>query len=197
MDYTQQYPSGAEKKISNAEIEQLVEKAQQGDIDAFGQIYDLYVQKIYRYIFFKVRKEEALDMTETVFLKTWENINKYRKREGSSFAAWVFRIAHNLIVDHHRFHQDIVALDPSVRDLKKESNPELVTEQALSKDTVRSALTKLKGNYQEVLTHFYINDLNHLEIAQIMRKSEGSLRVLKFRALKELKRVLLDMGIKY
>jgi RNA polymerase sigma-70 factor, ECF subfamily len=179
------------------EIEKLVVLAQKGDLDAFAKLYDFYVQKIYRYVFYRSDKAEALDLTETVFLKTWENLRAYRKKEGSSFTSWIFRIAHNLVVDQHRFGQDTVTIDETLADHKRESNPLVMTEQALSQVGVRSALSKLKKNYQEVLTLHYLNDLDPREVSRIMKKSEGSLRVLKFRALQELKKVLEEMGLKY
>ena len=182
---------------NRAELEALVLSVQKGDLKAFGRIYDLLVEKVYKYIFFKVDQETAFDLTETVFLKVWENIGKYQSKEGSSFSSWVFRIAHNMIVDHHRFGRESLPLDIDIADHKQDNNPVHVVEQSLSKQSLRTALSKLKDNYQEVLTLSFLNGLDNDEVARAMGKSEGSLRVLKFRALQELKRVLLDMGIKY
>lgn len=179
------------------ELESLVISVQKGDLKAFGRIYDLLVVKVYKYIFFKVDQETAFDLTETVFLKVWENIGKYQLKDGSSFSSWVFRIAHNMVVDHHRFGKESLPLDIDIADHKQDNNPVHVVEQSLGKQSLKTALSKLKENYQEVLTLSFLNGLDNDEVAKAMGKSEGSLRVLKFRALQELKRVLLDMGIKY
>lgn len=171
--------------------------AQKGDLKAFGKIYDALVEKVYKYIFFKVDQETAFDLTETVFLKVWENLDKYSLKTGSSFTSWVFRIAHNLVIDHRRFDKETLPLDFDLADQKSENNPMHAAEQSLSKRTLKTALSHLKDTYQEVLTLSYLNGLGNEEVAQLMKKSEGGMRVLKFRALQELKKVLLSMGIKY
>lgn len=171
--------------------------AQKGDLKAFGKIYDALVEKVYKYVFFKVDQETAFDLTETVFLKVWENLDKYSLKAGSSFTSWVFRIAHNLIIDHRRFEKETLPLDFDLADQKSENNPVHAAEQNLSKTTLKKALSSLKDSYQEVLTLSYLNGLDNGEVAQLMKKSEGGMRVLKFRALQELKKVLLSMGIKY
>lgn len=189
--------TGAPDDQKKEEIEQLVQKFQKGDRDAFAKLYDHYVEKIYKYFFFKSSQEEAFDLTETVFLKVWENIGSYKKKPGSSFASWIFRIAHNLLVDHYRFNKVNVELDESEPDLRRDASPVFLAEQSLSRDTLHSALDKMKSTYREVIMLSFINGLENDEVAEVMKKSEGSLRVLKFRALKELKKLLVEMGIKY
>jgi RNA polymerase sigma-70 factor (ECF subfamily) len=179
-------------KNHEEEIEILVQEAQNGRTDAFGKIYDFFVQPVYRYIYFKVSREDAMDLTETVFLKMWEHLNSYRKGD-ASFTSWVFRIAHNMVVDHYRTRKKNAPLDIQLKDEKRESDPVFLTERKLSQDRLRIALSKLKKKYQQILLLKYVNDLENEEISRIMGKSEGSLRILKFRALKELKKVLEEM----
>ncbi len=177
-------------------VEVLVEKVQKGDMQAFSKLYDYYVEKIYKYFYFKTGQEEAFDLTETVFLKVWDNIRAYRRKTGSSFSSWLFRIAHNLLVDHYRLTQTSLELDPNRPDIKTDNSPVFLAEQSLSRRSLKEAMSKLKDDYREVITLAFINGLDNPELAQILKKSEGTLRVLKFRALKELKRILQEMGIK-
>ena len=186
----------AYKDINQEEIEELVVEAKQGDTASFAKIYDLFVDTIYRYIYFKVGKEEALDLTETVFLKIWENLKSYH-RSGSYFSAWIFRIAHNIVVDHYRLKRENLSLDMDLPDEKRQHNPIILTEQKISHELLYKAIAQLKKKYQQIIILKYINELDNGEIAAILRRSEGSLRILKFRALKALKLVLEQMNIFY
>lgn len=174
-----------------------MEKAQGGDTEAFAYLYDFFVDPIYRYIFFKVKQDEALDLTENVFLKVWENIGSYRNTEGSSFSSWVYRIAHNAVVDHYRMTKEHAELDANHADDKKHNDPIVMTERKLGQEALKNAISKLKKTYQQIILMKYINELENHEIARVMGKSEGSVRILKFRALKALKRILEEMNIKY
>ncbi len=192
--------AGKDLKSRQKEIEDLVLKAQGGDQDAFAKIYDIFVDPIYRYVFYRVNDGEAEDLVGTIFLKVWEHIQKY-KQGVHPFSAWIFRIAHNLVVDHYRSAKDRnyedLDLNLEVPDMKREHNPIRMTESAMHQEVLKMALLKLKKPYQEILIHKFINDLSNQEIANILRKSEGSLRILQFRALKALRQELHDMGVKY
>lgn len=180
-------------KKQQKEIEALVVQAQKGQTDAFAKLYDVFIQSVYRYIYFRVPREEALDLTESVFLKVWEHLASYRPNK-ASFAAWIFRIAHNIVVDYYRVHRQLAPLDYAMKDEKSEANPVLMAERGLSRDRLKSALAKLKKKYQQVLLLKYVSELENMEIAKIMRRSEGSLRVLQFRALRALRKVLEEEG---
>jgi RNA polymerase sigma-70 factor (ECF subfamily) len=181
---------------SEKEIEELVIKSQQGDAEAFAQIYDVFVTPIYRYIFYKVKKEDVEDLVETLFLKAWENIGKYKKQKKTSFKSWIFRIAHNLVVDHYRLTREHASLDPRISDTKRESDPVQQAKLKLDNERLKAAIDKLKPNYQQIVLLKFINELSNEEIAKVLKKSEGSVRILQFRALKALKVVLQDMGVK-
>ena len=182
-------------KSLEPEINVLVQKAQVGDTDAFAKLYDYFVQPVYRYIFFKVSKNDALDLTESVFLKVWEHLKYYSKLKGG-FSSWVFKIEHNVVVDYYRLQREHVDLDDVVLpDESRESDPKFMTENRLNQEVLRAALSKLKKKHQDVLLLRYVNGLEHREIARIMRRSEGSLRILKFRALQALRKVMRDMNI--
>lgn len=186
------------QKPSEEEIEGLVKGAQKGDQESFAGIYDLFIDLIYRYVYYRVAPSEAEDLVENVFLKVWENIRQYKPKK-RSFSAWVFRIAHNLIIDHYRASKNgnTQELDPRFPDLDREHNPIGKVQNTLDKEVLRTAISKLKKPYQEVIIHKYINEFSNKETAEILKKSEGSLRILQFRALKALKKELEDIGVKY
>ncbi len=184
------------KDFDREQVENLVAKAQQGDTEAFGRLYDMYIDPVYKYIFFKVKRDEALDLTENVFLKVWENIKSY-KTGGYYFTGWIFRIAHNIVVDHYRLSRDTLSLEVDLPDEKSNNDPVAQVENGISSEILKKAIQKLKNHYQQVILLKYINEMDNREISRIMRRGEGSLRILKFRALKALKTILEDMGVRY
>lgn len=181
---------------NDIQVEEIVLKVQNGDLKAFTKLYEHYVDRIYRYFFFKTDQESAYDLTETVFLKVWENIKKYKKKDKANFSSWIFTIAHNLLVDHYRDRKEVLELDETEVDHAEDNNPIYLTEQSLTRDNLKIALGKIKSTYREVINLSFMNGLDNLEVARIMKKTEGGLRVLKFRALQELKKVLKEMGMK-
>lgn len=183
------------QKLTDKEIEALVIGSQKGDSEAFAKIYDVYVTPIFRYIFYKVKREDVEDLTEILFLKAWENIRKYKKRKNTTFKSWLFRIAHNLVVDHYRLTREHASLDPRMSDTKRESDPVQVVKINLSNERLNVAISKLRKNHQQIILLKFINELSNEEISKILKKSEGSIRILQFRALKELKVILEEMGI--
>ena len=171
-------------------------ESQLGNSEAFGRIYDIFVDSIYRYMYYRVKNGEVEDLTEVVFLKAWENINKYKKGK-YSFSAWIFRIAHNLVVDFYRskgLKGETVPLDEameeSIQSYKREHKPVGRTETRLNNELLTMALGTLKKAHYDFVVLKFINQLSNEEISEILGKNESALRVLQFRALKELKTVL-------
>ncbi|MFH1218461.1 MAG: sigma-70 family RNA polymerase sigma factor [Candidatus Peregrinibacteria bacterium] len=181
-----------------AEIEEIVERVQDGDHEAFAALYDIFVDHIYRYVYYRVNAGDVEDLVETVFMKVWENIRKYRLKK-KSFSAWIFRITHNLVVDYYRNskEREVGELQIDVKAYKREHNPIRVTEDSFDQSILKDAFSKMKRSYREVLIYKFINELPNSEISLIMGKSEGSLRILQHRALKALKNVLGEMGVKF
>jgi len=179
------------------EIEALVERVKEDDHEAFAVLYDMFVDPLYRYIFYRVGSDEAEDILEIVFMKVWENIHKYVPGK-STFSAWIFRIAHNLVVDHYRVNsgKEVQELSETLPDMNREHNPIRTTELSLNNDLLKLALSKLKKKYRDVLIYKFINQLSNKEIAHIMSKTEGGVRILQFRALNSLKIELEAMGVK-
>lgn len=186
------------KDLNPEQIETLVLAAQSGETDAFAKIYDHFVEQVYKYVFFKVDKTEALDLTENIFLKVWEKLGSYQKTADSHFSSWLFRIAHNVVVDHYRTRRENVSLeDADLMDEKRHNDPIFRTERKINQDQLRRAIGKLNKKYQQVILLLYVNEMDNSEAAKVMKKSEGSLRILKFRALKALKQVLEEMNYHY
>mgnify|MGYP001570472101 CR=1 FL=1 len=177
-------------------IDSLVLLAQEGDKDAFGKIYDHFFDQIYRYVFFRVNADEVDDIVESVFIKAWVNLDKYEKRD-FSFSSWLYKIAHNATIDHHRSHRKIEQIDENLKDESEEGAPQKLAEQGIMSAKVREAVNELKDPYKQVVSLKFLNGLSNAEIAEILGEREGNIRVLQFRALKELKKRLEEKGISY
>ncbi|MBT4384706.1 sigma-70 family RNA polymerase sigma factor [Candidatus Peregrinibacteria bacterium] len=180
--------------ISDIDIDALILSAQEGDKDAYGQVYDHFFEKIYRYVHFRVVPKEVEDIVENVFIKSWVNLEKYEKRD-VSFGAWLFRIAHNAVIDHRRAHRSILPIDPSMADKTVGNAPQKRTERSLMAEKIREEVDKLREPYKQVITLKFLSGLSNSEIAEILGQTEGNIRVLQFRALKELKIGLGEKGI--
>ncbi|MFQ5340668.1 MAG: RNA polymerase sigma factor [Anaerolineae bacterium] len=183
------------KKTEPMEREkQLAVRASKHDPEAFAELYDLYVDKIYNYVYYKVGSTvEAEDLTAQVFTKAWEAIGSYRW-QGHSFSPWLFRIAHNLVVDFHRARRPSVDLDvletrPSLRDVE-ESRPEQILQSMMAMEQVRAAISQLTEEQQTVIILRFIEGYSTADIAEMMGKRRGAIRGLQFRGLIALRKIL-------
>jgi len=183
----------------NEEIEELVILAQDGDHDAFAKLYDLLIDPIYRYVYFRVKNDDVEDIVETVFLRMWSGLKKYKKSKKARFSSWVFRIAHNLVVDHYRSSKstDFDAIPVHLVDTNRMHNPIEHAENGLQKDVLKSVLFRLKPVYRDVLVYKFLNGLSNKEIAKILKKTEGGVRILQMRSLRALKLEFDNLGIDY
>jgi len=177
------------KKENIPDLGGLVEKAKNGDTEAFGKIYDVLVKPLYRYVYYKVDAQIAEDITEETFLKVWQNLKKYKKG-AQPFSAWVFRIAHNLVCDYYRKHEEQYEMDDNIPETKRDMDPEQAVSLKLNEVRLRKVIRKLSANYQEVIVLKYINDMDNADIAKAIGKSEGAVRTLQFRALEQMRSML-------
>lgn len=173
-----------------AELTALVKKAQDGDTDAFGKIYDAFLTPIYRYVVFRFPEDLAEDLVADVFVKAWEKLHTYRVMAGVPFSAWLFRIARHAIIDAYRSEHGFEEISEELVDEDQENDPKVRTERTLSVATVRSALRKLPKDYRDVLLLHYVAGLGHSEVATALSMTEGYVRILKFRGLKKLQAFL-------
>ncbi len=166
----------------------LVRKATEHDAAAFAQLYEEYVDKIYRYTYYKVgNKFQAEDLTAQVFLKAWEAIHRYHSTD-RPFSAWLFRIAHNLIVDYFRMQRPVLPLEEGAED--EDTNLEEVTAHHLDSEMLRSAITKLTDDQQQVIILKFLEGYGTEEVAVLMGKDPGAVRALQHRGLQGLQRIL-------
>jgi len=153
----------------------------------FGQIYDRYIEKIYRFIFFKVNSQEiAEDLASETFLKTWEVFKNGKEIE--NMQAFLYKTARNLVIDYYREKgkvQIVSADNPLITD----PSQNLEEKEMLRSDinVVKGALTNLKEDYQNVIIWHYLDDLPIQEISNMLDRTEEATRVLLHRALEALK----------
>jgi|CXWL01.1.fsa_nt_gi RNA polymerase sigma-70 factor (ECF subfamily) len=175
--------------MNQAHIDRLVEETQKGNTKAFGELYDAYFSQIHKYVYYKVAAEHVDDLVGTIFIKAWTKIKKYR-RTGFPFSSWLFRIAHNTLVDHYRTHKQYYELEEKITD--ESMDPQALLEKNLNGERVHQALRKIGKNYQEVILLKFMNDMSNDEIAQMLDTSESNVRTMQFRALKKLKAELQE-----
>jgi RNA polymerase sigma-70 factor, ECF subfamily len=170
--------------LNESDVQNLVSNAQNGDSDAFGQIYDLYAKQIHNFLFGKVRhKQICEDLVHTIFLKAWTNLRSYQPRSNVKFSTWLFQIANYTLIDHWRTKKPTSELIEIENLSAFASDPELYEEYAY----LWQAMSELPANYQTVLDLRFKQDLSVEETAQIMGKTTVGIRVLQHRALKALK----------
>jgi RNA polymerase sigma-70 factor (ECF subfamily) len=165
------------------------------DADAFGELYDLFVERVYRYLYFRTGSHpEAEDLTEQVFLKAWEAIGRYRW-QGRPFLAWLYRLAHNAHIDHVRSQKPTTSLNNDDRPVELASSAAAVElTRALDADLLAHALGELTPDQQQVIVMKFLEGLDNEQIALSMDKREGAIRALQMRALMSLRRVLEHQG---
>jgi RNA polymerase sigma-70 factor, ECF subfamily len=169
----------------------LIKDAIRGEASAFGVLYRHYQPKIYRFIYLKVsRREEAEDLTHEVFVKAWHNMPSYESR-GFPFGSWLYRIARNMVIDHYRTRKDTTPLEATEEAVLATQTLHADLETKLAVENVRGVLTKLKSEHQEVIVLKYLEDMTNREIAGVLEKSEGAVKLLHNRALKALRALLI------
>jgi len=167
----------------------LIERSQSGNAEAFGSLYDLYIDEIYRYIVYRVRhKETAEDITSKVFLKVLEAIQKVDSSR--PFGAWMYRVARNAVIDHFRSNKQHEDVD-EMHDLSsKEESAEEKTNSLLDSERVQSLLKKLTPIQQEVIELRVWQELSYKEIAEIVGKSEDNCKMIFSRAMVSLRKLM-------
>ena len=176
----------------------LVHRAQNGDKEAFTELYETYFSKLYRYVVVRIgNRAEAEDMTQQVFVKAYKSISSYRWR-GVPFSAWLFRIAHNLVVDFFRKESKRPAVPLEESLVASDDNVQQVVERRLDVERVMAATRQLTAAQREVISLRFAGGLAIAEVARVMGKSEGAVKALQHSAIAALRRMLLvgENGVK-
>lgn len=171
--------------------QQTVKAAAKGDEQAFADLYDAYIDSIYRFVYLRVEDQQtAEDITSNVFLKAWEKLDKYQFR-GVPFRAWLFRIARNAVIDHYRTRKEMAPLEAVIG--VKDENFMPVSERvglSLEANKVLECMQELTGDQRNVLTLKLVHGLNTQEVAKALGKRQGAVRALQMRGLQALAKVM-------
>jgi len=175
---------------TSSDIDELIDKAIVGDGDAFGRLYDMHVDRVYRHIYYRVSNTaDTEDLTQQVFIKAWQAIGRYKKT-ASPFLAWLIKISHNLVIDFYRSKKSEAYIDFDMVATEPDTDPEHLAEANFNQQQMRQAINKLHGGQQQVILMRFIEDFSYAEIAVALGKSEGAIRVILHRGLAKLKTIL-------
>ena len=168
----------------------LLEKAKQHDEEALGKLYDHYAPRIYAYIYRRVSHTHlAEDLTADVFVRVVQAIQAERFWH-TSFQAWLYRIAHNLVVDYYRRKPPAVELELEEQLVATEDNPVSAVTQRFSHQRLRAAISCLTPGQQQVLALRFGEGMKVRQVAKVMDKNAGAIEGLQHRALGALRRIL-------
>ncbi len=186
----------AELQPSGQEIELYISRAVAGEAAAFSELYRLYADNIYRYLFFRVRLDsDAQDLTAQVFLNAWQAIRRYRQQE-VPFLVWLYAIARNLLINFNRQqrrHPQTALTDGLAGRLsshEETNNPQSIAQRRAANEELVAAFERLNDEQQQVIFYRFVENWSHADLARLMGKSEGAVRAMQFRALETLRRLL-------
>ena len=179
--------------MTEEELKIYLQKAQNGEQEAFGLIYDQFAEKIYRFIYFRVgHKEVAEDVLSDTFVKGWQKINQVNSPEALS--GWLYQIARNNIIDYYRLKKELVPLEDVENILEDAINPVDNVSASIQQKRILDVMDQLTGEQREVIKYKFFEDLTNEEIAYVLGKTEGAIRVLQHRAVTRLKELLNNKG---
>jgi RNA polymerase sigma-70 factor (ECF subfamily) len=174
-------------ELSLPDDAELIARAKGGDTQAFGELYQRYLNPIYRYIRARVAVDQAAeDLTEMVFLRSFEVIHRYKER-GRPYSAFLYQVARNLLIDHYRKKREELELEDvdQMAASTKSMDERFVQVERIK--AIENELADLPSDYQEVIRLRVVLALPTTTVAEWMGRSEGAVRVLLFRALKTLR----------
>lgn len=175
---------------ANAHINHLVARSQDGDQDAFALLYKEFVGPVYRYTYLRIgRVDPTEDLTQEVFLKAFHNIRSF-SFQGKPFISWLFRIAHNLIIDHYRQTKRSKSIPLIESFIDTADDPAVAAEQHQEIYAVKQAIEELPPREKEIISLRFGADLSIIETAQVTGISEGSVKKLQHEGITKLRNKL-------
>lgn len=177
------------EKHDKNNLEDLLVQAKSGSDPAFGQLYNLCFEKIYRFIFYRVsHKEVAEDLTEDVFVKAFGSLQSIHQNH--SFEAWLYQIARNIVIDYYRSKKMHVPLEEVENTLQYEVNVVDVVNLQTEQVVLVRLLKELTSEQQIVIKLKFFEHLENDEIAGLLDKQEGAIRVIQHRAITKLRELI-------
>ena len=182
--------------IKKFKDKQLLQQLKSQDKEAFTKVYDAYVKDVYRFVYFKIGKEEdARDLTSMIFLKAWNYIQTNTLSDSKTLRALVYKIARTSIIDHYRESGNKleVSLDDEnhpVDVVDDQQNMAADFDQTSNLALIYKQLPLLKEEYREIIVLRFVNDLSLEEIAEVTGKGRGNVRVILHRAIAALKEMV-------
>ncbi len=190
------YPARPDPSDAAAEVWALVERAQAGEAEAFGLIYDRYVDTVFRFVYFRVgNRQLAEDLTSDTFLRALKRIGSFTW-QGRDLGAWLVTIARNLVADHFksgRYRLEVTTgdvLDADREDRGPEGSPESAVVDHITNVALLTAVKQLNPEQQECIVLRFLQGFSVAETAQTMGKNEGAIKALQYRAVRALARLL-------
>lgn len=187
-------PAQAEQEP--VEVEDLVARAQGGDLEAIGELYDQHHVSVLKYAWSRVGdRETAEDLTGEVFLRMVRALPKYRRTK-IPFRAWLYRIARNLVIDHYRMQSDqaSVPLEVAENTSNEGDHPAKAVDRALKMEQLHGALTSIKPSERDVVVLRFLVGLSIRETAMALGKSEPSVKAMQHRGLAALREAFSQQG---
>lgn len=191
-------PARPDPGDTTADVWALVERAQAGETEAFGMLYDRYVDTVFRFIYFRVgNRQLAEDLNSDTFLRALKRIESLTW-QGRDLGAWLVTIARNLVADHFksgRYRLEIAIgdlLDADEADRSPEGTPDSAVVDHIMNMTLLTAVKKLNPDQRECIVLRFLRGYSVAETARAMRKNEGAVKALQYRAVRTLARLLPD-----
>lgn len=174
----------------------LVDDARDGDAEAFAKLYDRYLDKVYRFIYFRCNADQALaeDLTSETFIRALRRIGDFNW-QGRDIGAWFITIARNLVYDHYKSGKvrlEITGIDPTGHRGDEIVDPEHEALRSVTRAELARAISKLNEEQQEVIHLRFMQELSVAETAAALEKTEGAIKAMQFRAVKALYRLVTE-----
>jgi RNA polymerase sigma-70 factor (ECF subfamily) len=190
------FPDRPDPSDPATEVWNLVERAKAGDAEAFGLIYDRYLDTVFRFVYFRVgNRQLAEDLTSETFLRALKRLSSFTW-QGRDLGAWLVTIARNLVADHFksgRYRLEVTTgdvLDAEREDRGPEGSPEAAVVDHITNVTLLTAVKQLNPEQQECIVLRFLQGFSVAETARAMGKNEGAIKALQYRAVRALHRLL-------